>query len=132
VHLRPHVVGWEARMTARDDLEVTFAAHIPEVNHREAYCSCGAPIGDWASGFYTHLAEVVTAHGYTRPRIVSSVEELEALPVGAVVHSASGTIACRFDDYRGTVFGDDRAFGPWTRLALPATVLFEPTEKETR
>lgn len=32
-------------------------AHQPETNHREAYCGCGAPIGDWGAGFPEHLAD---------------------------------------------------------------------------
>lgn len=56
------------------------------------------------------------------PRVVRTVEELGDVPVGAIVRSSAGTIACRFDALNGFVFGDDRSF-PWARLALPATVL---------
>ena len=55
-------------------------------------------------------------------------EELDALPAGTVVRSASGTIACRFDTDHGTVFGDERPFTPWTRLQLPVTVLWHPED----
>lgn len=48
-----------------------------------------------------------------------------ALARGTVVRSAKGTIACRFDDQYGVLFGDDRPF-TWSALQLPLTVLFDP------
>jgi hypothetical protein len=60
------------------------------------------------------------------PRTVSTVEELEALPIQSIVMSAAGTVACRFDEKLFVCFGDDRPGEPWSRLALPARVLFAP------
>lgn len=65
--------------------------------------------------------------GWSKPRIVNTAAELDALPVGAVVHSAAGTIAAKLDRTEGVVFGIHRSF-QWSGLALPATVLFTPGE----
>ena len=65
---------------------------------------------------------------------ITTTTQLEALPVGHVVRSAAGTIAARFDQDRGVVFGDNRPF-PWIALELPATVLWPlpaPTVKPGR
>lgn len=56
---------------------------------------------------------------------IESAEELDRVPVGAVVRSSAGTIACRFDGRNGVVFGDDRPF-PWHKLALPAQLIWDP------
>lgn len=60
--------------------------------------------------------------------VVQSHEELNALPSGVIVRSAAGTVASRFDEDHGVVFGDDRPFTPWTRLELPAMVLWRPVD----
>ena len=57
------------------------------------------------------------------PQVVETVEGRDAIPVGTVVRSASGTIGCRYDGHRGLVFGEDVAF-EWSLLALPLTVLY--------
>ena len=60
--------------------------------------------------------------------VVSTREQLQALPLQSVVLTAAGTIACRFDDELFTIFGDERPKARWGDLALPARVLFDPTE----
>lgn len=56
---------------------------------------------------------------------VLTAEELAAAPRGTIVRAADDTIACRFDDQLGVVFGDDRPF-PWSVLRAPAMVLWMP------
>ncbi len=60
-----------------------------------------------------------------RPEVIETQFGLEAVAIGVVVRSSSGTIATRFDSTRGVIFGDDRSF-PWKRLSLPVTVLWQP------
>lgn len=67
----------------------------------------------------------VTAYLAVTQPIVETVQALKDLPVGVVVRSAAGTIACRADESAGVVFGDDRPF-PWTSLMLPARVIWRP------
>ena len=57
---------------------------------------------------------------------VEAVMSFDVIPRGAVVRSAAGTIACRYDERHGTVFGDERGF-LWHELALPLTILWTPT-----
>lgn len=59
--------------------------------------------------------------------LVTTAAELEALPVGVVVRSSAGSIACRWDGdpTRGVIFGRSGSF-PWSDLALPVTVLWRP------
>ena len=47
------------------------------------------------------------------------------VPVGAVVRSPAGTIACRYDEGVGIVFGDDRPFERGA-LASPVHILWMP------
>ncbi|MEA5453280.1 hypothetical protein SPF06_00960 [Sinomonas sp. JGH33] len=88
----------------------------------KSYCQCGAAVYPMKS-LVQHQAEVALAH--RKPRTVTTAAELDALPVGSVVRSDAGTIACKCEATRGVVFGDDRSF-PWLKLATPATVLHEP------
>ncbi|WP_299091895.1 hypothetical protein [uncultured Microbacterium sp.] len=53
---------------------------------------------------------------------ISTVAQLQDVPIGTIVRSAAGTIASRFDQDNGVVFGDDRPF-PWEMLQLPVTVV---------
>lgn len=59
------------------------------------------------------------------PQCIETAEELDQVPVGAVVRSDAGTIAARFDSRHGVLFGMVTPF-PWHRLALPAIVLWSP------
>jgi hypothetical protein len=70
-------------------------------------------------------AEAVLKAGYRKPRTITTVEELNALPIGTVVRSEAKTIAARLDSTAGVLFGMEGSF-PWHHLALPATVLWEP------
>lgn len=56
--------------------------------------------------------------------------QLAALPTGAIVESAAGTVAARYDTRYGVVFGDERPF-PWTDLELPVRVLRKPAPIKT-
>lgn len=55
--------------------------------------------------------------------VLASDEDLAAVAVGTVVRAADGTIAARYDQERGVVFGDERPF-PWSALRAPAVVLW--------
>ena len=59
---------------------------------------------------------------------ITTAVQLDALPVGTVVRATDGTIACRYDQRLGVVFGDDRPF-PWSVLKPPAVVLWPSTDR---
>lgn len=87
----------------------------------------GHQTADWLSGYsegVEHALQTLESFGSTT---VDDPAEFGQLPRGVVVRSADGTIACRFDETRGIVFGDDRPF-PWHALALPLVVLYMPQE----
>lgn len=44
-----------------EEIANIIRSHEPELNHREAYCSCGAPVGEWAEGWPEHIAALVLA-----------------------------------------------------------------------
>lgn len=85
----------------------------------------------------SHLERAVAAFGDDKDLIIevrlstpeiATLEQLRAIPVGTVVLSAAGTIACRYDQDHGVVFGDERPF-PWEALhkEFPLQVLY-PSE----
>lgn len=127
-------------MSERDEL-----AHILDVQGAQVG-DCGHEPGeadDCENGCRELLlgyADAILAAGYRKPRVVSTVEELEALPVGSAIvvrgeHIEVGVIATRV-----MVRGNDDEWESYDAYEtteglveyLPATVLFEPTEKETR
>lgn len=81
---------------------------------------------------YHQMADAILAAGYSKPRQVSTVEELDALPDESVIKVRSGQVweAAKLTD------GENiwRTFGPAKvlssevlgRWSLPATVLYEP------
>ena len=96
---------------------VMFALeHVATTTPQVVDSTCTCPSGDGS------LRWPCPQHPPT-PQVVETVEGRDAIPVGTVVRSASGTIGCRYDDHRGLVFGEDVAF-EWSLLALPLTVLY--------
>jgi hypothetical protein len=81
---------------------------------------------DWKDGFLAgHKAA-------TRTRVVTTVDELDALPVGSVVVLQSGQVFMRDDDDEfGWITPGD--ISHWTSAGVfpdaPARVLYEPEEK---
>lgn len=75
------------------------------------------------------LAGAILAAGWRPPaQVIETAEDLAAVERGTIVHNSDGTIACRFDEQYGVVFGDDRPF-PWSILTPPVFVVWSPTEK---
>lgn len=85
-------------------------------------CDCGR----WfhRNGHDAHLIAEIDGE-ITSAYWIETADQLDAVPPGGVVRSDAGTIAARFDTTRGVVFGDDRPF-EWSRLALPAELLWAP------
>ena len=77
------------------------------------------------------IADAVLAAGYSKPRIVTTVDELEALPVGSVVRGVDEHFV--FERYASdAVLGRNWwTSGEWStysadQITLPAYVLFTP------
>lgn len=62
---------------------------------------------------------------WLQARTIETVEQLDAVPRGAIIRSDAGSIVCRYDAYHGVAFGEDRPF-PWQILRLPALLVWHP------
>jgi len=74
------------------------------------------------------LARVTIAAGYSKPRTIETVEELDALPDGAIILEPHGTptrAVKRQDGKNWWIDGPD-AMSASALIPLPATVLYEP------
>ena len=118
------ISGWDAGevMTARDELaKVIFADHVSD-----QWGDIAPEIAEVCEA----VADLVLAAGYVKPRVITTLEELDALPRLSVVQVQVGKTAetwvhegrhaLHFMGGR-VAHGDDRA------RFLPLTVLWEPT-----
>ena len=74
------------------------------------------------------LAHAVLAAGYTKPRTVTTIEELDALPFEAVIRDAEGHVLERWGQPKENLWATVMvgAYIPRGDIALPATVLYSP------
>ena len=64
-------------MTLEKDLETALVSHQHEPGvHREAYCICGEPIGEYGKDLLTHVVAVLSAKVKGR---ISSVQSVLAI-----------------------------------------------------
>jgi len=76
-------------------------------------------------------ADAIIAAGYRKPRTITTVEELDALPVDSVVGDWTARVYQKDAEEEAPEFpwwmmpGDQRRY-PAKRITLPATVLHEP------
>lgn len=71
-------------------------------------------------------ADALLAAGYRKPRIITTAEELGALPYGSVVLDADRATATKLDAYFWEVAGFASHFRV-EAIDLPATVLHDPS-----
>jgi hypothetical protein len=71
----------------------------------------------------TEIMDAILAAGYRKPRTITMVEELDALPVGSVV--LDGDVGVRRDDGYWKL-SDLAGVYASSEITLPATVLYEP------
>ena len=113
-------------MSARDELA--------EILHREgAYCGlCGWEEGGCADCTKTlsGYADAILAAGYVKPRTISTIEELDALPFEAVIRDSEGFILERWGEPKENLWATvmNPAYIPRVDIDLPATVLYTPKE----
>ncbi|ORJ99853.1 hypothetical protein [Prescottella equi] len=80
------------------------------------------------SGSSAVAAEAVFAAGYSRPRVVETIEELESLPAGSVILDGDTVPYERVgSEWIGCDAGD--VYRDGGLLRLPATVVHLPEEK---
>lgn len=106
-------------MSARDEL----AAVIVEAYGEDpSECPCEQDFD---------VAAHILAAGYSKPRTIETVEELDALPVETVVRSDMGNIYVKdydMDDPSAIWWVTAGAVSEFqsNRILLPATILYEP------
>lgn len=119
-------------MSERDELEALLDRHLTERDCAQG-CTLACGYDDEDRG--AHFADVILAAGYRKPRAITTVEELDELPVGSVVEDAYAAICTLLDadplPYRWmrvttSVRGHAHRHSPY----LPATVLYTPEEDE--
>jgi hypothetical protein len=84
----------------RDELANVIVQHPWLRGHTvewpKGYCpTCRKPIeaGHNSPAHAEHIADAILAIGYRKPAVVTTAEELDALPVGSVVLTAHGKVA---------------------------------------
>ncbi|MDH6279510.1 hypothetical protein [Prescottella agglutinans] len=73
-----------------------------------------------------HVADAILAAGYSSPRVVETIEELEALPVWSVVRDRRKYTLERCD--HGWFIPGRAGYRDARDIAIPATVLYVPEE----
>jgi hypothetical protein len=87
--------------------------------------------GEFWRDFALDIADVILAAGYRKPRTVTTVEELDALPDDSAVRDAQGFIYVKCHGFGDPGFpwwestGEQRGFTAG-HAYLPATVLYTP------
>ncbi len=134
-------------MSERDELADLLAKHEDCAFSASGVlvCTCGTAMqpneAQWdLANLAAHQAAIILAAGYRRPRTITTVEELKALRLPAIIDSPAGGPA-RVEYYAGPglqqryvepLFCDDdsdtECYSPqfFATLGLPATVLHEP------
>jgi hypothetical protein len=120
-------------MNARDELKkviYTSRRNNTQVDLRDDRRLQGSQLA-WAG----YAADAVLAAGYRKPRIITTAEELDALPVGSVVRMSGTSEDARVAVKDGTwksesewfvADGDEWCLDSTELDDLPATVLHEP------
>lgn len=95
-------------------------------------CQCTCDGKPDPSELHYRMADAVLSAGFRKPRVVTTVEELEALPDGAVIRLSNSRVAGKFaitNYHYWEVFGvtGDFLSGDFGKH-IPVTVLYEGSE----
>jgi hypothetical protein len=109
-------------MSTRDELAATV----------EGALDSSHGIIAWAGPAQEDIADAILAAGYSKPRTITTAEELDGLDVGTVVMDGQGEVARKLA-YGWRVLVSESGFDAWLsdpleETYLPAIVLHEPTE----
>jgi hypothetical protein len=91
------------------------------------------PLGDYASAAAAFATDAVLDAGYRKPRVITTLEELDALPDGSVIQANNGKGAAAIREDRQWYMPNP--FYKWeydsAKVTLPAIVLFEADDEES-
>ena len=118
-------------MSERDELRGTISNIICNASN---YTRRAQPylLGSDMSDVLDKTADAILAAGYSKPRTITTAEELDALPIGSVIlsetyrHYADGTLISFQRNQDGHWYRGARARDTHPDNFLPATVLYEP------
>ncbi|WP_457948284.1 hypothetical protein ACTAQI_20245 [Pseudarthrobacter sp. alpha12b] len=118
-------------MSERDELARTIGNALIDHMSDDGYASYGTSDLDATLDGEISLkivAAAVLAAGFRKPRTVTTVEELDALPDGAIIREANGDPTRAVKRQDGKVWWIDGPHGMSASdlIPLPATVLHEP------
>ena len=108
-------------MNAREELAAVIHDSLYPGAYREDRMT-------WPQGIYVE-ADAILAAGYSKPRTITTAEELDALPVGSVVRTDFGCTVekdCDFGsgkEFWSNVGSEDRRNSG--HIALPATLIYQ-------
>lgn len=102
-------------MNAREELAEIIQKEYVRAIHRKRVSDC-----------YDAPADAILAAGYSKPRAITTREELDALPSGSVILDSTGEPNV-FHDNGWVLPGTSGGYTSWAvAQSLPATVLHEP------
>ena len=112
-------------MSAREELLGKLANTICNVS---LYPGRAQPylLGGDMNNVLAGTADALIDAGYSKPRTITTVEELDALPVGSLVREDDGFSRYKYATGWALCVPDATAQESGDKLVLPATVLFEP------
>lgn len=111
---------WEPSADEVEEPKPALLALVDETLSWENSETLGPAIDRDAAYYWANLARKMA-------RGIKAQMRADDVPVGSVVRSPAGTIACRYDETNGIVFGDERPF-LWSKLVSPGPVLWSPIE----
>jgi hypothetical protein len=78
----------------------------------------------------SRLADTLLAAGYSKPRTITTVDELDALPVGTIILEVDGSASRAAKRHNGRNWWADGpdALSASALIPLPATVIYAPEE----
>lgn len=75
---------------------------------------------------YLPHADAILASGYRKPRTITTAEELDALPIGAIALDSAEWLFRKQIDFRYVAAGSGGLYSA-AAIDFPATVLYEPS-----
>lgn len=114
-------------MSTRDELRGTLSNTLCNASN---YPKRAQPhlLGGDMSAVLDKTADAILAAGYTKPRTITTAEELDALPFGSVILDPIGLSLHKneFTGWRASNGAKGITLDMLANEALPATVLYEP------
>ncbi|MDF3308745.1 hypothetical protein P3H15_27380 [Rhodococcus sp. T2V] len=114
-----------SEVSDRDELAALLNDHLSERDYEQG---CRLKCGYSGDDRDEHLADAILATGYRKPRTVTTIEELDALPLLTVIRDSDGSVHERLEWDYGPALQWTSDGAEDMHPKLPATVLYTPEE----